>query len=177
MRVKIIVVLAVLVVLGVLAKRTLAPAADPERLLKVGDAFPAWSLPDQTGTVVTSTSLAGKTYLLWFYPKAQTSGCTAEGRGLRDHFAEFQQKGVEIVGVSFDKPAANAEFVKAEGFQFRLLSDQEHVLARKVGAASNGLQLVASRISYLVGPDGKIVKVYGEVTPATHAGEVLSDLK
>ena len=80
------------------------------------------------------------------------------------------------MGVSFDTPEANAEFVKAEGFQFRLLSDTDHTLARAVGAASSDYQLVASRISYLVGPDGKVKKTYGEVTPATHAGSVLSDL-
>lgn len=150
--------------------------ADAGALLKVGDAFPAWSLRDQTGTVVTSASLAGKTYLLWFYPKAQTPGCTAEGRGLRDRFDEFRAHGVEIVGVSFDEPAANAAFVKAEGFPYRLLSDTEHTLARAVGAAASDAQPVATRISYLVGPDGKVKKVYGEVTPATHAGTVLSDL-
>ncbi len=177
MRIKIAVgALVVLTLAVVLWRTTLAPAADPDRLLKEGDAFPAWSLRDQTGTTVTSQSLAGKTYLLWFYPKAQTPGCTAEGRGLRDRFAEFSSRGVEIVGVSFDQPAANAEFVKAEGFPFRLLSDTDHTLARAVGAASSDLQLVASRISYLVGPDGKVRKVYGSVTPASHAGDVLSDL-
>lgn len=173
---KIIVALAVVVALGLVAWRTLAPAADPSKLLNEGDAFPAWSLKDQTGAVVTSQSLAGKTYLIWYYPKAQTPGCTAEGRGLRDRFDDFRAKGVEIVGVSFDEPAANAEFVKAEGFPFRLLSDTEHTLAKAVGAASTDYQIVASRISYLVGPDGKVKKVYGAVTPATHAGDVLSDL-
>jgi peroxiredoxin Q/BCP len=167
----------VFVGLGLLAWRTLAPAADPTKLLKEGDALPAWSLRDQTGAVVTSQSLGGKTYLLWFYPKAQTPGCTAEGRGLRDRFEDFRSRGVEIVGVSFDKPEANAEFVKAEGFPFRLLSDTEHTLAEAVGAASSDYQIVASRISYLVGPDGKVKKVYGEVTPATHAGTVLSDMQ
>ncbi len=173
---KIAIMLLVVVGVGIFAWRTLAPAADPTKLLKEGDAFPAWSLRDQTSTVVTSRSLAGKPYLLWFYPKAQTPGCTAEGRGLRDRFADFRAKGVEIVGVSFDEPAANAEFVKAEGFPFRLLSDTDHTLARAVGAASSDYQIMASRISYLVGPDGKVMKVYGEVTPASHAGDVLSDL-
>jgi peroxiredoxin Q/BCP len=153
------------------------PAAFAADLLKVGDPFPAWSLRDQTGAVVTSQSLAGKPYLLWYYPKAQTPGCTTEGRGLRDRFTDFEKAGIAIVGVSFDEPAANAAFVKAEGFPFRLLSDTDRALASKVGAASSEAQPVASRISYLVGPDGKIQKVYGEVTPATHAGDVLSDLK
>jgi peroxiredoxin Q/BCP len=173
---KLAVTVAIVVGLGFFAWRTVAPAADPGRLLKEGDPFPAWSLRDQTGTVVPSQSLAGKPYLLWFYPKAQTPGCTAEGRGLRDRFEDFRSRGVEIVGVSFDEPAANAEFVKAEGFQFRLLSDTDHVLATAVGARSSNLQLFASRVSYLVGADGKVLKVYGEVTPATHAGEVLQDL-
>lgn len=167
-----VVVAAVVAVLVVLAGAIPARAA----LLNVGDPFPAWSLRDQTGAVVTSQSLAGKPYLLWFYPKAQTPGCTAEGRGLRDRFPEFQSRGVEIVGVSFDPPAANAEFVKAESFPFRLLSDADHTLARSVGAVSSETQPVATRISYLVGGDGKVQKVYGEVTPATHAGDVLSDL-
>jgi peroxiredoxin Q/BCP len=151
-----------------------APAA--AALLKVGDPFPAWSLRDHTGAAVTSESLAGKPYLVWFYPKAQTPGCTAEGRGLRDHFTDFQARGVEIVGVSFDPPAANAEFVKAESFPFRLLSDTDHALARKVGAATSDTQPVATRISYLVGADGTVQQVYGEVTPATHAADVLNDV-
>ncbi len=173
---KLAVAVAVVLGLGLVSWRGVAPATDAAKLLKEGDPFPAWSLQDQTGAVVTSQSLAGKRYLLWFYPKAQTPGCTAEGRGLRDRFAEFKEKNVEIVGVSFDEPAANAAFVKAEGFPFRLLSDTGGTLARAVGAATSDAQTFASRISYLVGPDGKVRKVYGEVTPATHAADVISDL-
>ena len=152
-------------------------AAAPARadLLKPGDAFPAWSLTDQTGKVVKSSDLAGKTYLLWFYPKAMTMGCTAEGRQLRDRFADFQKRGVEVLGVSFDAPDKNAEFVRAEEFPFRLLSDQDHALAIAVGAARSADQSTASRISYLVGPDGKVRRAYGEVSPASHAGQVLDD--
>jgi peroxiredoxin Q/BCP len=175
MRMKIAVVAAVVLGLGFTGMRT-ATAADPARLLEAGDVFPAWSLRDQTGAVVTSQSLAGKSYLLWFYPKAQTPGCTAEGRGLRDRFEDFRSRGVEILGVSFDEPVANAAFVKAEGFPFRLLSDTDRTLARAVGAAASETQPVASRISYLVGADGKVRKVYDEVSPASHAGDVLMDV-
>ena len=153
----------------------LAGTAHAGDMLKPGDAFPAWTLVDQTGAAVTSASLAGKTYLLWFYPKAQTPGCTAEGNGLRDQFPAFQARGVEILGVSFDAPDANAAFVKAQTFPFRLLSDQDKTLADAVGA-SGGFGLYAKRISYLVGPDGKVVKAYAEVTPATHASDVLRDV-
>ena len=176
MRMKIAVTAVVGMGLGLVGMQTVARAAEPARFLKEGDPFPTWSLRDQTGTVVTSQSLAGKPYLLWFYPKAQTPGCTTEGRGLRDRFEEFRTRGVEILGVSFDPPAANAEFVKAEGFPFRLLSDTDHALARAVGAATSDRQSFASRISYLVGADSKVRKVYDEVTPATHAKDVLADL-
>lgn len=145
-------------------------------LLAVGDAFPAWSLSDQTGATVSSTDLAGRSYLLWFYPKAMTPGCTAEGRGLRDEAAAFRAKGVEILGVSFDAPATNAEFVTAEGFPFRLLSDEKRELAVAVGAADAASAPVARRVSYLVGPDGKVRGVYGSVNPASHAKDVLGGL-
>lgn len=143
-------------------------------MLTAGDTFPSWSLRDQTGATVSSQDLAGKTYLLWFYPKAMTPGCTAEGNGLRDDYPALSQAGIEILGVSFDEPAANAEFVKAQGFPFRLLSD-DGTLAVQVGAAESREQSAARRISYLVGPDGKVVKAYPNVSPAAHAREVLAD--
>ena len=141
-----------------------------------GDAFPAWTLTDQTGTTVSAKDLAGKTYLLWFYPKARTPGCTTEGRGLRDKIDDYHARGVEILGVSFDTPEANAAFVEAESFPFRLLSDTDRALATKVGAADDRAAPVARRISYVVGPDGKVLKVYRDVTPASHATDVLRDL-
>ena len=153
----------------------LATAAPAAELLQPGAAFPSWELSDQTGATVSSRHLAGKTYLLWFYPKAMTPGCTAEGDGLRDQFAAFQARGIEILGVSFDSPADNATFVREQGFPFRLLSDRSRTLAVAVGAADNADQPVARRISYLVGPDGKVVKASPQVTPAGHASEVLAD--
>jgi peroxiredoxin Q/BCP len=162
-----------LLVAALVAACLAAPArAD---LLKPGDPFPAWSLTDQAGKTVKSSDLAGKPYLLWFYPKAMTMGCTAEGRQLRDRFADFQKRGVEVLGVSFDTPDKNAEFVRAEEFPFRLLSDDDHALAVAVGAARSAEQSTASRISYLVGADGKVRRAYGEVQPASHAGQVLED--
>ena len=145
-------------------------------VLAAGDAFPQWTLPDQTGKPVSSKDLAGKPYLVWFYPKAQTPGCTAEGRGLRDKIEDFRARGVEIVGVSFDAPQANAEFVQAEGFPFRLLSDRDRTLAQAVGAADSKDAPVARRISYLVGPDGRVQHAYASVSPASHAADVLADI-
>lgn len=152
----------------------LARDAAAAAMLNPGETFPTWSLRDQTGTKVSSQDFAGKTYLLWFYPKAMTPGCTTEGNGLRDDYPALSQAGVEVVGVSFDEPAANAEFVQAQGFPFRLLSD-DGTLAVQVGAAGSRSQSTTRRISYLVGPDGKVVKAYPNVSPATHAREVLAD--
>ena len=163
--------LTVLVLLAVSA--TMVQGAG---LLKVGDPFPTWSLVDHTGKKVSSTDLAGKQYLLWFYPKAMTPGCTAEGDGLRDKFADLQKAGVEVLGVSFDQPQDNARFVQEQQFPFCLLSDTERNVAVAVGAADSPQQPVARRISYLVGPDGRVLRVYGAVNPATHAEEVLRDM-
>jgi peroxiredoxin Q/BCP len=154
----------------------LAGLAKAGEMLKPGEAFPAWKLQDQTDATVSSADLAGKTYLLWFYPKAMTSGCTKEGCTLRDNYAGFQKAGVEVVGVSFDDPKANSEFVAKEHFPFRLLSDKDHALAVAVGAADSPSRAYAKRISYLVGPDGKVMKAYANVDPAKHATQVLADL-
>lgn len=155
---------------------TTSPTAAAVELLQPGDPFPGWALQNDTGAVTTADSLKGKTYLLWFFPKAQTPGCTAEGRALRDRYADFQSRGVEIVGVSFDLPEQNAAFVAAEGFPFRLLSDNDRLLAGAVGAADSETQPTPKRISYLVGPDGIVIKSYASVDPAEHAAEVLRDL-
>jgi peroxiredoxin Q/BCP len=160
----------------VLLVLALAVAARAGGLLAPGAEFPAWALADQSGAKVSSHDLRGKTYLLWFYPKAMTPGCTAEGQGLRDSFPAFRDRQVEILGVSFDPPASNEAFVEAEHLPFRLLSDADRKLALAVGAADAATQPVARRISYLVGPDGKVRAVYDRVTPASHAQDVLRDL-
>ena len=137
----------------------LGPRVGTAALLKAGDPFPAWTLTADTGATMSSHDLAGKTYVLWFFPKAMTPGCTAEGRSFRDEAGAFQQEGVTILGVSFDTPADNAAFVKSEGFPFRLLSDQDHALALATGAADSPSAPVAHRVSFVVGPDGMPIRV------------------
>lgn len=153
----------------------LFPGLASAKMLAAGEAVPAFELKDQEGRAVTSASLAGKRYLLWFYPKAQTPGCTNEARGLRDHYTSLAAAGVEVLGVSFDEPAANKKFVDAEKLQFRLLSDTDRKLAVAVGAADSPEAGVAKRISYLVDADGKVIKAYDDVDPNVHAGQVVVD--
>jgi peroxiredoxin Q/BCP len=144
-------------------------------MIAVGDAFPTWEMQDQSGKKLSSADMAGKSYLLWYYPKAMTSGCTAEGQALRDAHPQFVSRGVEILGVSFDDPKDNAAFAQAENFPYRLLSD-DGALAVQVGAATSRKQGYARRISYLVGPDGKVLQAYGSVSPSRHASQVLADI-
>lgn len=159
--------------LALLASSVPATAA----MIDEGSQFPAWKLLDQDGAVVASNDLQGKAYLLWFYPAAMTPGCTAEGRGLRDRSESFKKAEIEILGVSFDPPEKNKQFVEAESFPFRLLSDREKTLALAVGAAESSDQGYARRISYLVGPDGKVLAAYDSVNPVEHAAEVLEDYR
>lgn len=155
----------------------LQPSPALATMLAPGTAFPAWKLPDQAGRERSSTELAGKPYLLWFYPRASTPGCTAEGRGLRDTFAEIQAAGFTVIGVSFDAPADNAAFAASERFPFPLLSDRARTLALAVGAADSAAQVVARRISYLVGGDGRVLVAYDAVDPSRHAAQVLADIQ
>jgi len=166
---------AAVVALGTVLAASVAMAG-PDGTLNPGDTFPPWSMVDHTGLTVTSQELAGKTYLLWYYPKAMTSGCTAEGCALRDSYTEFVRQGVTVLGVSFDSPEKNSEFVRENGFPFRLLSDRDKSLAIAVGAADSAKRLFARRISYLVGGDGKVLKAYPQVDPSVHARQVLDDL-
>lgn len=154
---------------------TLATSAWAD-MLKPGASMPSFALPDQDGVMVKSSDLAGKSYLLWFYPKAMTYGCTNEAIALRDHYKSFEASGVVVLGVSFDEPATNKQFAQTEALPFRLLSDKDRTLSVAVGAAKSTSDWWASRISYLVGPDGKVVKAYEDVAPSEHAEQVISDL-
>ncbi len=150
--------------------------AEEGKMLAPGDQFPSFELTAQDGTTVSSATLAGHTYLLYFYPKADTPGCTREACELRDRWPDVEAAGLVVLGVSFDTPETNQAFAEKYHLPFRLLSDTGKKLASEVGA-TRALIPLPKRISYLIGPDGRVLKAYPDVNPKTHAGEVLQDFK
>ena len=153
-----------------------ASFAQGGNMLHAGEPFPAFELPAHDGTVVRSEALAGKPYLIYFYPKADTPGCTKEACAFRDSWDDVRAAGLTVLGVSYDTPESNRAFAEKYHLPFLLLSDRDHALAKAVGAARS-LMPFPKRISYLVGPDGTIVKAYPDVKPAGHAAEVLADAR
>ena len=99
-----------------------------------------------------------------------------EANQLRDSWNDLEELGIAVLGVSFDSPEKNRKFAEKNGLPFQLLSDGDHELAKSVGA-SRTLIPYAKRISYLVGPDGRVLKAYPKVDPSTHASEVLEDYR
>jgi peroxiredoxin Q/BCP len=145
-----------------------------------GKAAPSFDLTDEKGAHVTSASLTGKPYLLYFYPKDDTPGCTKEACDIRDNFARFGQHGLRVLGVSPDSAASHAKFGKKYGLPFTLLSDPDKALANAYGVwgkkQNYGKEYMGIiRSSFLVGADGTIKKSYRGVKVDGHVDAVLSD--
>ena len=157
--------------------RAAAMAASPAGAkLQRGEAAPDFACADASGTTRALGDYRGKHVLVWFYPKADTPGCTAQGCGLRDRFADFIDRGVVVLGVSVDDAAANAAFAQKHGFPFPLLCDVDRKLALAYGAAEAADAKFARRVAALIGPDGKVVQYWSKVDPATFAEQALAAL-
>jgi peroxiredoxin Q/BCP len=135
---------------------------------------PNISLLNQDDKQVSLSDFSGSWVLLYFYPKDDTPGCTAEACALRDNFPFYEDTGITVLGVSKDSPKSHKKFIEKYSLPFNLLSDTEGLVAKAYGA--DGL-LGTKRVSYLISPTGTIAKTYPKVNPATHAQEVLEDLK
>jgi thioredoxin-dependent peroxiredoxin len=143
-------------------------------MLKAGEAAPEFTLVADDGTQLTLSSLRGRRILLWFFPEADTPGCSLEGRSLRDHREYFDQSAIDVIGVSFDSVADNAAFARKHNFGFRLLSDTTHEVALAYGACDSLKARYPERISFLIDTNGRIERVYDKVDPRDHAAQVLA---
>ena len=153
-----------------------ARALTEEEMVETGTTAPAFTLTADDGTQVSLSEFRGQKIVLYFYPKADTPGCTKEACALRDAWSDLKDEKIKVFGVSYDTPRSNHAFAEKFSLPFLLLSDSEKSLAKSVGA-NRFLIPVPKRISYLVGADGKILKAYPSVSPASHAEDVLRDFE
>jgi thioredoxin-dependent peroxiredoxin len=168
---------AVLIVFLVVALR---PRVARAELLKEGDIAPPITTQVVTGDQVSNFSLAdyrGKRVILYFYPKDDTPGCTKEACSFRDGFAKFQSAGLTVLGCSVDSTEAHKKFIKKYNLPFPLLLDPDKKIATAYGVA-NGIPILGldKRVTYVIDEDGKIFKVYPNVDPSIHAGQILADM-
>ena len=155
-----------------------SPAAVPV----AGDPAPEFRLMDQDETAVTSASLAGQPYVIYFYPKDNTSGCTKEAQGFRDEAAAFAELGVRVIGVSPDSAKSHRGFRDKHGLQFSLLADPDRVLAKAYGAygpkrfmGREGMGIIRS--TFLVDAEGRVRRTWRGVRVDGHVAEVLDAVR
>ena len=148
-------------------------------MLQIGDLVPEFSLSTDGGKTVSSANLYGVRYVLYFYPKDDTPGCTTEACSFRDNLPAFNATSVQIFGVSADSGAAHDKFVKKFSLNFPLISDPNRVLLEGMGVwiekSMYGKKYMGiARATFVVDAAGKIEKVWEKVTPAGHAEQVLA---
>lgn len=150
--------------------------------MQPGDLVEDFTLPDQDGKPITLSQFAGSPVVLFFYPRADTPGCTIEVCGFRDHFAKLKKAGVVILGISRDTVAKQKKFATKYDIQYPLLADAEMELVKRFdllkekkmyGKPVTGV----ARTTYLIGPDQKLLHIFENVKPEGHAEEVLTLLK
>lgn len=151
-------------------------------MLNPGDAAPDFTLASDTGATVSAASLKGQRYVLYFYPKDDTPGCTKEACSFRDQLPQFGQLQTAVFGVSADSVAAHGKFVKKYGLNFPLLSDPEHSLLQAYGvwvekSMYGKTYFGIQRATFVVGSDGRIEHVWPKVKADGHGEEVLAWLQ
>jgi peroxiredoxin Q/BCP len=141
---------------------------------QVGQSAPTFTLPSQEGTKLGPSDFHGKWVVLYFYPKDMTQGCTIEAHNFQQDLPKYDKDNAVIVGVSVDSTDSHKEFCAKESLTFKLLSDTDKKVVEQYGSlAASG---VALRNTFLIDPNGKIVKVWTGVKPAQHSAEVLAAL-
>jgi peroxiredoxin Q/BCP len=150
--------------------------------MDINDKVPDFTLLDQNGEKVSLKDFKGKTVVLYFYPKADTPGCTIEASEFRDDYKQFQKAGAVVLGISPDKPEAQKKFADKYKLNFTLLADTEKEVAKAfdVWKEKNmyGKKVMGIvRSTFVIGPDGKLKKAFRKVKVEGHAGQVLTELK
>jgi peroxiredoxin Q/BCP len=150
-------------------------------MLEVGAEAPEFTLPDQDGELVTLSSLRGRPVVLYFYPKADTPGCTTQACGVRDHRADYDAAGAVVLGVSPDPVAAVKKFHDKHALGFTLLADADHAVCERYGTwgekSMYGRKYMgAMRSTYVIDAEGKIAAVFPKITPKQHDPKVLRAL-
>jgi peroxiredoxin Q/BCP len=146
-----------------------------------GDLAPDFTLPDQDGNPVSLSGLRGKNVVLYFYPKADTPGCTTQACGVRDHRADYEAADAVVLGVSPDPQKALAKFVAKHGLPFTLLGDEQHEVAEAYGvwvekSMYGKTYMGMERSTFVIGGDGVVTHVFRKVKPADHDALVLGAL-
>jgi peroxiredoxin Q/BCP len=150
-------------------------------VLSEGDQAPDFELESDTGEKVKLSDLRGKPVVLYFYPKDDTPGCTAQACGIRDAYGEFERAGAVVLGVSPDSVSRHVKFKDKYGLPFALLADPDHDVAERYGVWGEKrymgrAYMGVNRSTFVIGADGTLVKVMHDVKPATHADDVLAAL-
>ena len=152
-----------------------------ELKLKEGDVAPAFTAQTNGGGQLPLAELKGKHVILYFYPRDDTPGCTKEACAFRDHFAEFKKKGAVVLGVSTDPVKSHDKFVAKFKLPITLLADEDKQIVQAYGvwgqkSFMGRKYLGTHRVTFLIGPDVRIKKIWPQVKPGEHAEEVLAAL-
>jgi peroxiredoxin Q/BCP len=146
-----------------------------------GQVAPDFTLRDQDGNQVSLSDLRGQPVVLYFYPKADTPGCTTQACGIRDRRADYERSGARVLGVSPDTVTAQRKFADKYGLDFTLLADENHDVAELYGVWGEKKMygktyMGVQRATFVIDPDGKVAKVFPKVSPKTHDEVVLEAL-
>lgn len=139
--------------------------------LQVGMDAPAFTAKDTNGDTVSLSDFAGKTVVLYFYPKDDTPGCTKQAQSFRDNYAEYQNKEMVVLGVSMDDEASHKKFTEKYGLPFQLLADTDGAITKAYDVEGGGY---AKRVTYIIDANGKITHVDASVNTANHAQDILA---
>ena len=153
-----------------------------ELKLKEGDKAPEFVATANTGEKLALKDLRGKPVVLYFYPKDDTPGCTVQACGLRDSYSDFKRAGAVVLGVSPDPVKSHVKFINKFQLPFTLLADEDKSIANAYGVWGDksfmGRKYMGNfRVTFLIGGDGRIAKIWTAVKPETHAGEVLEAIR